>query len=224
MRPSWSWSTRVARCSARCRPPTSSHHLSSTPQATPCWPSSRRTSSSACPTQTSRPTSCATGPGGPAPRCSSWSTTTTWRPAGAVHRCRRSSPCWHRHATSGSTSWSPAGRAVRPGRCYEPVLQSLRDLAAPGLVLSGSPDEGALIGAVRPAPAPPGRGRWVTRDVASRSSSSPGASRRAESSCEVAVGEDGLSLLSLLHHVNVVKHRFTRRIRPEKHCSTMRTW
>ena len=26
---------------------------------------------------------------------------------------------------------------------YEPVIQSLRDLAMPGLVLSGSPDEGA---------------------------------------------------------------------------------
>jgi ESX secretion system protein EccC len=47
---------------------------------------------------------------------------------------------------------------------YEPVIQSLRDLAMPGLVLSGSPDEGALIGNVRPAPAPAGRGRLVTRD------------------------------------------------------------
>jgi S-DNA-T family DNA segregation ATPase FtsK/SpoIIIE len=47
---------------------------------------------------------------------------------------------------------------------YEPVIQSLRDLAMPGLVLSGSPDEGALIGNVRPGPAPAGRGRLVTRD------------------------------------------------------------
>jgi S-DNA-T family DNA segregation ATPase FtsK/SpoIIIE len=47
---------------------------------------------------------------------------------------------------------------------YEPVIQSLRDLAMPGLVLSGSPDEGALIGNVRPSAAPPGRGRLVTRD------------------------------------------------------------
>jgi S-DNA-T family DNA segregation ATPase FtsK/SpoIIIE len=47
---------------------------------------------------------------------------------------------------------------------YEPVIQSLRDLAMPGLQLSGSPDEGPLIGNVRPAPAPPGRGRLVTRD------------------------------------------------------------
>jgi S-DNA-T family DNA segregation ATPase FtsK/SpoIIIE len=47
---------------------------------------------------------------------------------------------------------------------YEPVIQSLRDLAMPGLILSGSPDEGALIGNVRPVPAPPGRGRLITRD------------------------------------------------------------
>ncbi|WP_199425046.1 type VII secretion protein EccCa [Actinotalea solisilvae] len=47
---------------------------------------------------------------------------------------------------------------------YEPVLQSLRDLAAPGLVLSGSPDEGALIGGAKPVPGPPGRGQLVTRD------------------------------------------------------------
>lgn len=47
---------------------------------------------------------------------------------------------------------------------YEPVIQSLRDLAMPGVVLSGSPDEGYLIGNVKPQKAPPGRGRLVTRD------------------------------------------------------------
>jgi S-DNA-T family DNA segregation ATPase FtsK/SpoIIIE len=46
---------------------------------------------------------------------------------------------------------------------YEPVLQSLRDLAVPGLLLSGSAEEGPLLGNVRPAPAPAGRGRLVTR-------------------------------------------------------------
>ena len=51
-----------------------------------------------------------------------------------------------------------AGRAL-----YEPVIQRLRELSAPGLVMSGSPDEGALIGPVRPALLPPGRGRLVTR-------------------------------------------------------------
>ncbi len=47
---------------------------------------------------------------------------------------------------------------------YEPVIQSLRDLAMPGLLLSGSPEEGPLLGNVRPAPMPPGRGRLVTRE------------------------------------------------------------
>lgn len=47
---------------------------------------------------------------------------------------------------------------------YEPVIQSLRDLAMPGLLLSGSPEEGPLIGNLRPVPLPPGRGRLVTRD------------------------------------------------------------
>ena len=55
-----------------------------------------------------------------------------------------------------------AGGASRA--LFEPVLQMLRDLAAPGLVLSGSPDEGPLVGQVRPVPSPPGRGRLVTRD------------------------------------------------------------
>ncbi|MCW2792211.1 MAG: cell division protein FtsK/SpoIIIE [Nocardioides sp.] len=47
---------------------------------------------------------------------------------------------------------------------YEPMLQSMRDLAMPGLMLSGSPDEGPLIGNLKPQPAPPGRGRLVSRD------------------------------------------------------------
>ena len=52
-----------------------------------------------------------------------------------------------------------AGRAM-----YEPVLQALKDLAAPGIVLSGSPDEGALIGSAKPVPGVPGRGQLVTRE------------------------------------------------------------
>jgi len=47
---------------------------------------------------------------------------------------------------------------------YEPVIQSMRDLAMPGLMLSGSPDEGPLLGNLRATPAPPGRGRLVTRE------------------------------------------------------------
>jgi DNA segregation ATPase FtsK/SpoIIIE, S-DNA-T family len=55
-------------------------------------------------------------------------------------------------------------RAGGAGRVlYEPVIQRLRELSSPGLVMSGPPDEGALIGSARPAPMPPGRGRLVTR-------------------------------------------------------------
>ena len=46
---------------------------------------------------------------------------------------------------------------------HEPVLAALRDLAAPALLLAGSPEEGPLVGGLRPGPAPPGRGRLVTR-------------------------------------------------------------
>jgi S-DNA-T family DNA segregation ATPase FtsK/SpoIIIE len=55
-------------------------------------------------------------------------------------------------------------RAGGAGRqLYEPVLQRLRELSSPGLVMSGPSDEGALIGPVKPSPLPPGRGRLVTR-------------------------------------------------------------
>ncbi len=51
-----------------------------------------------------------------------------------------------------------AGRAL-----YDPVIQRLRELSSPGLVMAGDRDEGALLGTVRPAPLPPGRGWLVTR-------------------------------------------------------------
>ncbi|MFT4083813.1 MAG: type VII secretion protein EccCa [Nocardioides sp.] len=47
---------------------------------------------------------------------------------------------------------------------YEPVIQALRDLAMPGLMLSGSSEEGPLLGNLRPTPAAPGRGRLLTRN------------------------------------------------------------
>jgi S-DNA-T family DNA segregation ATPase FtsK/SpoIIIE len=46
---------------------------------------------------------------------------------------------------------------------FDPLLGRLRELAAPGLVMNGSPDEGALVGTVRPRPLPPGRGTLVDR-------------------------------------------------------------
>ncbi|MEV6523322.1 type VII secretion protein EccCa [Longispora sp. NPDC051575] len=46
---------------------------------------------------------------------------------------------------------------------YDPVIQRLRELASPGIVMSGNRDEGVLLGNVRPGPLPPGRGWLVTR-------------------------------------------------------------
>jgi S-DNA-T family DNA segregation ATPase FtsK/SpoIIIE len=54
-----------------------------------------------------------------------------------------------------------AGGAARS--LYEPIIQRLRELSSPGLVMSGPKDEGALIGNVRPGPMPAGRGRLITR-------------------------------------------------------------
>ena len=55
-----------------------------------------------------------------------------------------------------------AGGASRAS--YDTVLQTMRDLAQPGLLLSGSPAEGALVGNTTARPAEPGRGQLVTRD------------------------------------------------------------
>ncbi|GAB1694892.1 type VII secretion protein EccCa [Krasilnikovia sp. M28-CT-15] len=54
-----------------------------------------------------------------------------------------------------------AGGASRA--LYDPVIQRLRELSAPGLVMSGPADEGALLGPVKPTAMPPGRGRLLTR-------------------------------------------------------------
>ncbi|ORI23200.1 type VII secretion protein EccCa [Rhodococcus sp. 1168] len=46
---------------------------------------------------------------------------------------------------------------------YDPVISRMRDLVSPGLVMSGSRDEGNLIGSVKPSAMPPGRGTLVDR-------------------------------------------------------------
>ncbi|MEU8437129.1 type VII secretion protein EccCa [Streptomyces sp. NPDC029216] len=51
-----------------------------------------------------------------------------------------------------------ASRAV-----YEPFLQRIKELGAQGVVLSGDPSEGDLLGPARPRPMPPGRGFYVSR-------------------------------------------------------------
>ncbi len=58
-----------------------------------------------------------------------------------------------------------AGGAARAA--HEPVLRTLRDLGAPGLLLAAGDEDGPLLG-LRPRPAPPGRARLVGRGSAAR--------------------------------------------------------
>ena len=46
---------------------------------------------------------------------------------------------------------------------YDPFVGRIRDLGGAGLIMSGSREEGPLLGGVRPGPLPAGRGRLVTR-------------------------------------------------------------
>ncbi|WP_367136031.1 type VII secretion protein EccCb [Saccharothrix sp. HUAS TT1] len=46
---------------------------------------------------------------------------------------------------------------------YDPILGKLKEIAAPVLIGSGSRDEGVIVGDLKPAPEPPGRGTLVTR-------------------------------------------------------------
>jgi S-DNA-T family DNA segregation ATPase FtsK/SpoIIIE len=51
-----------------------------------------------------------------------------------------------------------AGRAS-----FDPLLQRMREMGTPGVLLSGAKDEGAILGSTRMEPFPPGRGRFVHR-------------------------------------------------------------
>ncbi|MFB9706193.1 type VII secretion protein EccCa [Streptosporangium sandarakinum] len=55
------------------------------------------------------------------------------------------------------------GRAM-----FDPVVQRLKDMASPAVILSGNKDEGFLFGNVRPHPLPPGRGYYVDRKYGAR--------------------------------------------------------
>lgn len=46
---------------------------------------------------------------------------------------------------------------------FDPILARTKDLGAMGLMMSASPDEGVLLGSVRCAPLPPGRGTLIRR-------------------------------------------------------------
>lgn len=46
---------------------------------------------------------------------------------------------------------------------YEPFMQRFKELGAQGVILSGHPNEGELLGTVKGRPLPPGRGMFVAR-------------------------------------------------------------
>jgi S-DNA-T family DNA segregation ATPase FtsK/SpoIIIE len=46
---------------------------------------------------------------------------------------------------------------------YEPVVQRLKELSSPGLIMSGNREDGKVLGDVAFTPLPPGRGRLVSR-------------------------------------------------------------
>jgi S-DNA-T family DNA segregation ATPase FtsK/SpoIIIE len=54
-----------------------------------------------------------------------------------------------------------AGGAARA--MFDPVLTGLRDLGCLGLMMSATPDEGVLLGSVRPSPLPQGRATVIRR-------------------------------------------------------------
>jgi S-DNA-T family DNA segregation ATPase FtsK/SpoIIIE len=56
-----------------------------------------------------------------------------------------------------------AGRAL-----FDPLIQRVREMGSPGLIMSGSRDEGALIGGVRPRSQPAGRGIFTERRAGER--------------------------------------------------------
>jgi S-DNA-T family DNA segregation ATPase FtsK/SpoIIIE len=62
-----------------------------------------------------------------------------------------------------SRGFGGVGRAM-----YDPVVQRIRDMGSPALVMSGNKDEGALWGGVRGEPLPAGRGRLVSRRLGTR--------------------------------------------------------
>ncbi|MGE5290579.1 MAG: type VII secretion protein EccCa [Micromonosporaceae bacterium] len=54
-----------------------------------------------------------------------------------------------------------AGGASRA--MFDPAIQRIREMGSPGLVMSGSKDEGTLLGSVKAQQLPPGRGHLVAR-------------------------------------------------------------
>ncbi len=56
-----------------------------------------------------------------------------------------------------------AGRAM-----FDPIIQRVREMGSPGMIMSGSKDEGALLGSVKAQAQPAGRGYFVGRRTGSQ--------------------------------------------------------
>ena len=65
-----------------------------------------------------------------------------------------------------------AGRAM-----FDPIIQRIREMGSPGMIMSGSKDEGALLGSVKPQAQPPGP-RFLRRAAGRGSQLSPGRAAR----------------------------------------------
>jgi S-DNA-T family DNA segregation ATPase FtsK/SpoIIIE len=48
---------------------------------------------------------------------------------------------------------------------FDPIIGKLREIAAPGMVMSCNRDEGVLLGTYKPKVLPPGRGVIITRKL-----------------------------------------------------------
>jgi S-DNA-T family DNA segregation ATPase FtsK/SpoIIIE len=51
---------------------------------------------------------------------------------------------------------------------YDPLISRIRELASPGIMMSGDRTEGALLGNMKPELLPPGRGWLITRREGAR--------------------------------------------------------
>ncbi len=51
---------------------------------------------------------------------------------------------------------------------FDPIIQRVREMGSPGMIMSGSKDEGALLGGVKAQAQPAGRGFFVERRTGSR--------------------------------------------------------
>ena len=89
-------------------------------------------------------------------------------PVGQPDRRRWPSSC-RRPRTSGCT-WCVCRRSGGAARAlFEPVIQRMRELGSPGIIGSGSRDEGALLGTTRPGrdAARTRRASWAAATAAS---------------------------------------------------------